>query len=118
MTRTNLGAAHRGLNAWLIQRASSLYLAGYLLYAGWQLLSSPPAGYAAWKALASGAGMRVATALFFVALLAHAWVGLRSVWMDYLRPAAVRLAVSLLSAAALMALALWAIEIVFWSMRP
>lgn len=114
----SLGSAHRGLNAWLVQRVSSLYLGAYMLYVGLYLVLSPPSGYVAWKAWASGFGVRAATALFLIALLSHAWVGLRSIWMDYLWRAKLRMLVSLLSAVALLLMALWAIEIVFWNMRP
>lgn len=114
----SLGSAHRGLSAWIIQRVSSIYLAAYMLYVGIHLAISPPAGYAAWKAWTSGGGVRAATALFAVALLAHVWVGLRSIWMDYLWRASVRMVVSLLSAVAMVWLAAWAFEIIFWGMRP
>jgi succinate dehydrogenase / fumarate reductase membrane anchor subunit len=114
----SLGSAHRGLSAWVIQRVSSLYLAAYTLFIGINFAAFPPSGYAAWKAWASGSGIRIATALFVVALLSHVWVGLRSIWMDYLWHPRLRMFVSLLSAAAILGLAAWAVQIVLWDMRP
>ena len=47
--------------------------------------------YAAWKALFASSAFRIATFLFMVALLWHAWVGVRNILMDYIKPAGVRL---------------------------
>jgi succinate dehydrogenase / fumarate reductase membrane anchor subunit len=47
-----------------------------------------------------------------VALLAHAWVGVRDVVLDYIGPLALRLAVLALAAAGLVLLGLWTALIV------
>lgn len=105
------GSAHRGLGEWLIQRMSALYLAGFLL---WLVLVpgfSPPADYVAWKAWFGGSAVRLAFALFFLAVLVHVWVGLRSVFLDYLKPLWLRLAAQLLTVAGLLVLTFWAAQI-------
>jgi succinate dehydrogenase / fumarate reductase membrane anchor subunit len=118
VTSADLGSARRGLIAWLIQRVSSLYLAGFALYVLWRVAVAPIRDYAAWKAWTAGGGVRLAVALFWLALLAHAWIGVRSIWMDYMKPPALRFAVSLASGLGLLVLALWAAEIVLRDMRP
>lgn len=72
------------LPAWLAQRLSAVYMLLFLLYAlaRWDL--APPAGYAAWRSWVLGGSMRLPLALFVVALLLHAWVGLRDVILDYI----------------------------------
>jgi succinate dehydrogenase / fumarate reductase membrane anchor subunit len=45
--------------------------------------------------------------IFFAALLLHAWVGLRDVVLDYVRPAAARVAVFALLSLVLTAQGLW-----------
>lgn len=105
------GSAHRGLGEWLIQRLSALYLAGFLLWLALYLGFSPFPDYAAWKAWFAGGAVRLAFALFFLSVLVHAWVGMRSVFLDYLQLLWLRFAAQLLTALGLLALAFWAAQI-------
>lgn len=79
-----------GLRAWLWQRISSVYIALYVLGLGGSLLLHPPADYLAWRDWMGNTAVGIATALFFGALLIHAWVGTRDVIMDYIHPLAAR----------------------------
>ncbi len=100
-----------GLRAWLIQRVSAVYMLGFIVWAlvRWRL--DPPRSYEAWHAWMSGAGTAIATAVFSVALLAHAWVGLRDVMMDYVASLGLRVASLALLAVALLAIAAWVFAI-------
>ena len=111
MSLRHQGSAHRGLGEWLIQRLSALYLAGFLLWLALVLCISPFADYAAWKAWFGGGAVRLAFAVFFLSVLVHAWVGLRSVFLDYLKPYWLRVAAQLLTALGLLVLAFWAAQI-------
>ena len=111
MNLRHQGSAHRGLGEWLIQRLSALYLAGFLLWLVLVLGFSPIADYVAWKTWFGGGVVRLAFALFFLGVLVHSWVGLRSVFLDYLKPLWLRLVVQLLTASGLLALAFWAAQI-------
>ena len=92
------GSAHRGLGEWLLQRLSALYLAGFSLWLVTWLAIAAPADYVAWKAWMTAGGVRLAFALFFLSVLVHSWVGMRSVFLDYLKPLWVRLVAQLLLA--------------------
>ncbi len=81
-----------GLRAWLWQRASALYMAGYLLAMVGYLAVAPPESWLEWRDLVANAAVNLATGLFFAALLIHAWVGGRDVIIDYVHPLALRLA--------------------------
>ncbi len=48
-----------------------------------------------------------------IALLFHAWVGIRDVFMDYVKPVAVRLALQIFSIAWLVSCAGWAIQVLW-----
>lgn len=112
MTRARpLGSAHRGTAGFLVQRISSLYLAGFVIYFIGYLLLRPIADYAAWNAYLSSGTVRVAWAIFFASLFAHVWLGLRSIYMDYLHPIGLRFTVSLITAFVLIALAFWTAQI-------
>jgi succinate dehydrogenase / fumarate reductase membrane anchor subunit len=96
-----------GLRAWLVQRASAVYMLGFIVFVLVRWLLEPPRSYQAWHGWVASPGTAMALALFFVALLAHAWVGLRDVMLDYVPSSAARAAALALLAAALLAVAAW-----------
>jgi len=107
--------AHYGLRSWLVQRISAGVMALYAFFiTGWVLLKSP-IGYAAWTALFSGDIVRSFTLLALLALFFHAWVGVRNVVMDYVKPAGARLALHVLVILALGLYAIWSVQIL-WGM--
>jgi succinate dehydrogenase / fumarate reductase, membrane anchor subunit len=95
------------LAEFLVQRLTSLYLAGFTVYLVVRLVACPLADHAAWTAYFAGAWTRLAWAVFFASLLAHAWVGLRSIYMDYLHAAWLRASAEWLTAFALIAFTIW-----------
>lgn len=100
-----------GLRAWMVQRFTALYLLGFFLFAIAHFALAPPDSYQVWRAWISGAAIQVATALFFISLLLHAWVGLRDVAMDYVHPLPLRIAVFALLVFTLAGLGIWALRI-------
>lgn len=80
-----------GLKAWLLQRLSALYIALFGLYFLFVLLFDAPQSHAAWREWVGGPLMSLALVIFFIALVTHAWVGMRDVIVDYARPLWLRL---------------------------
>ena len=111
-TRNPVGA-HYGMRGWLLQRMTALFMAIYTLGFVVCLVWHAPAGYADWKSIFSGNFVRISTMFFFAALLYHAWIGMRDILMDYVKPMGVRLAVQALVATVLVFYLLWAAAI-FW----
>ena len=103
-----LGSSHTGLGEWVTQRVSALYLAGFVLWLGMHFLATPTPDYAAWKDWFGQGIVRLAFALAYLSVLVHAWVGMRSVFIDYIKPAAIRFLLQMLLAVALVGLVLWA----------
>ena len=66
-----------------------------------------------WKALLSGNCMRSFTFLFILSLCFHAWVGVRDIWMDYVKCVCTRLTLHILTALTLLACAGWATQILW-----
>ncbi len=56
-------------------------------------LVDPTTAYLAWHDWVLSRGVSIAACVFSLALLAHAWVGVRDVVMDYVHPIAVRVLV-------------------------
>jgi len=100
-----------GLRAWLLQRLSALYMGVYLLIFLFYMLIRAPAGYLAWRETLAGPWMSLPMILFFMALLIHAWVGMRDVILDYVHDTALRLGMLTLIGLALLACGLWVLDI-------
>jgi succinate dehydrogenase / fumarate reductase membrane anchor subunit len=58
--------------------------------------------------------MKLATLLFLLSVYYHAWVGVRNIFMDYVRHGGMRLALYALVIAALIVYAAWSAQIL-WS---
>lgn len=113
MKSRHVVGAHYGLRGWLVQRISALVMAAYTLIVVGVLLAQPPSSYLAWRDLFSQGWMRIATLLFFVSLMLHAWVGMRDVVMDYIKPTGLRLAFEVLFILMLVAYSGWAVHILW-----
>lgn len=107
--------AHYGLRDWLIQRITALLMALYCVALAGYLLMQPYLDYDAWTALFSSQTVRAFSLLFLLSLFYHAWVGVRDIVMDYVKPASVRLVIHVLVIVALLLYAIWSVEIL-WGM--
>ncbi len=106
--------AHYGWRDWLVQRVSAVVMAAYTVLILFLLLWFGGLDYAAWKGVFGNGFFRIATFVFMLALLWHAWIGVRNIAMDYLKPVAVRLTFQAVVAAVLVAYIGWSIQ-VLWS---
>ncbi|MGZ3254593.1 MAG: succinate dehydrogenase, hydrophobic membrane anchor protein, partial [Burkholderiaceae bacterium] len=59
--------------------------------------------------------MRIATMVFFLSLFWHAWVGMRNILMDYVKPTGMRLGLETAVVLVLVGYAIWAVQIL-WSL--
>ncbi len=107
--------AHYGLRDWLIQRISALVMIAYVLGLALFLSFGAPLTYDSWKTTLSHPFVKIFTLLFTSALLLHAWVGVRDIFMDYVHPYFVRLMLQVIVILLLMMYALWAATLL-WSM--
>jgi succinate dehydrogenase / fumarate reductase membrane anchor subunit len=99
------------LRAWLIQRFSAVYLAGFLAYLVIHFLIQGSHGYAEWRAWLSHPAMGIAGAGFVLALMLHGWVGVRDIILDYIPALGMRLLLLTLSGALLAASGFWALRL-------
>ena len=103
--------AHYGMRGWLLQRLTALFMALYTIGLAVCLLWHAPASRADWKAIFSGDFVRITTMFFFAALLYHAWIGMRDILMDYVKPTGLRLTLMTAVAAILVVYLIWAAAI-------
>ena len=105
--------AHYGLRDWLAQRITGLIMALYSIILAVVLLSGQPISYAVWSDLFAQCWMRVATLLFAASLAWHAWVGVRDILMDYVKPTGVRLTLQVIVLLVIAAYVAWTIQILW-----
>jgi succinate dehydrogenase / fumarate reductase membrane anchor subunit len=77
------------------------------------LTGLPRLDHAHWKALWELPLLRVATLLFAICLLYHAWVGVRNIFMDYIKPTGLRLALYAVVILALLWFGVWTVQILW-----
>ncbi len=99
-----------GLRAWILQRITAIYLGLFTLYLLIRLLGGGHGDWQSWHALFAQPLMSVATLLYVLALLLHAWIGVRDVLIDYVHPLALRVTLLSLVGFGLAACGLWAAQ--------
>jgi succinate dehydrogenase / fumarate reductase membrane anchor subunit len=124
--------AHYGMRDWLAQRITAavmgvftlVLLVQYLLPAyardvrGERLKDAAGnlvalTGYDKWAGIFSSQWMKLLTFVVIVSLAYHAWVGMRDVWMDYVKPFGVRLAMQVLTIVWLVGCLGWAVQVLW-----
>ena len=105
--------AHYGLRDWLAQRLTAVLMAIYAIVFGIYAVFALPPGYDAWAGMFASLWMKVATLVVLLALIYHAWVGMREVFMDYLKPTWVRLVAYVITLVWLAVCAVWAVQILW-----
>lgn len=105
--------AHYGWRDWLMQRVTAVVMLFYTLFFLAVLISLPKLDYEHWRALWSLPVMRYATLLFLLSVFLHAWVGVRNIFMDYIKDTGARLVLYVLVIIALVAYGAWAVQILW-----
>jgi succinate dehydrogenase / fumarate reductase, membrane anchor subunit len=124
--------AHYGMRDWLAQRITAVVmgvftivlLVQYLLpayarnVAGERVTDASGklvalAGYDKWAGIFAPQWMKLLTFVVIVSLAYHAWVGMRDVWMDYVKSFALRLTLQMLTIVWLVACLGWAIQVLW-----
>ncbi len=110
-----LVGAHYGLKDWVIQRATAILMAVYTVIFLVVVGAVGPDSFEAWRGIFANGFMKFATFLFFVSVFYHAWIGVRDIWMDYVKPDGLRLLMMIATAAVLVGYTGWAVQIL-WRM--
>jgi len=116
---TNFGSkrlvvgAHYGSRDWLSQRVTAVLMALFTVVLVVQVLLPGELGYYKWAGIFAPQWMKFLTFVVIVALAWHAWVGVRDIWMDYVKPAGLRLALQVFTIVWLLGCAGWAIQVIW-----
>jgi len=104
--------AHYGLRDWLAQRVTAVTM---LVYTVLVVIALPrgPLTFESWRGLFAHQWMRIATFIFLASMLFHAWIGMRNILMDYIKPIGLRLTLQSVVILALVGFAGWAMQILW-----
>ena len=112
VNREVIGARY-GLLDWLAQRVTAIVMALYTLLLLVTLLATPKIDFSVWRQVFAPQWMKLATLLFFVSLYPHAWIGVRNIFMDYIKNNSLRLALYVIVIAVLVVYAGWSVQILW-----
>ncbi len=105
--------AHYGFRDWLSQRVTAALMALFTLALVVQVLMPGPLGYDRWAGIFAAQWMKLLTFTVVIALSWHAWVGMRDIWMDYIKPVGLRLLLQAATLVWLLGCAGWAIQVLW-----
>ena len=105
-----------GLRPWVIQRVSAVYIALFTLYVVYCLFTADQMWlYSAWKDWLYNPFNTTSVGIFVIALLFHAWIGMRDVVLDYVHNIMLRIFILALLLGVLIASGLWVFRILLLS---
>lgn len=87
VARTN----HAGLFDWIVQRCTAVVVGLYAIFLMVYLFLHPNLDYDVWHKLFMRTEMRVLSIIVLFSILWHAWIGLWTVFTDYIKSKPVRL---------------------------
>ena len=110
--RTVVGA-HYGLRDWMAQRVTAVLMALFTIVLLAQVIFGGPLGYDSWAGIFSSQWMKTLTFVVILAMLYHVWVGVREIFMDYIKPVSIRLSLYVFAIVWLVGCAGWAIQVLW-----
>jgi succinate dehydrogenase / fumarate reductase membrane anchor subunit len=106
-----LKKAMSGLRAWTFQRLTAVYMLAFCVFVLLRFIFNRPHSFGEWHAWVASPSVLLATALFFVVLSLHTWIGLRDVIMDYVHSLPLRVCLFSLLGLEVAAMVLWPFRI-------
>jgi succinate dehydrogenase / fumarate reductase membrane anchor subunit len=105
--------AHYGLAGWLAQRFTSIVTAVYTVIVMVAFFGARNFSYDGWAGLFARPWMKVATVVTLIAVAYHAWIGMRDIWMDYVKPTGIRILLQFATIVWLLACVAYAV-VILW----
>jgi len=97
----------QGMRTWLLQRLTAVYMLLFAISCLIYLFLHRPIHFTAWHEFFALPSASIATTLFFVSLLYHAWVGVRDIMVDYIHDTTIRFTLWVLITLLLIGMVIW-----------
>ena len=106
--------SNNALKGWLGQRITAAVMAAFTLIVLLQVIFNKGAmGYDNWAGIFSSQWMKALTFVVILGLAYHVWLGMKEIYMDYIKPVSVRLTAQVLTVVWLAGCAGWAIQVLW-----
>lgn len=110
--------AHYGLKEWVAQRITAVIMAVYTIGLFLAVLLTPDIDYVKWVGFFNFTVLsfplgKILALLAFFSLCYHAYIGIRDIWMDYVKPTGIRLSLQVFTALWLLGAAGYAADILW-----
>ena len=104
-----------GLRPWVIQRVSAVYIVFFILYVSYSLFTTDVFAYETWKSWLYNPFNTTVVGIFVIAVLFHAWIGMRDVVLDYVHNIMLRIFILAMLIGVLLGCGLWVFRILLLS---
>ncbi|WP_395947007.1 succinate dehydrogenase, hydrophobic membrane anchor protein [Caedibacter taeniospiralis] len=103
-----------GLKDWFLQRISAIIIMLYAIFAVIVILClSGDGSYHMWLGIFQNTGVKIFTLLAFLSLMAHAWIGMWTIFTDYVKCACIRGVLQVAAIVGYLTCFIWLICILF-----
>ena len=108
------GVNQRGLTDWIMQRVTAVLLLGYFSFLLYFLFSQNISSYSVWRDLFASPWMRWATLFSMLAVCWHAWIGLWTIFTDYVKCTLIRRVLEAGVCVLMLGYIVWTVFILWW----
>lgn len=103
----------QGLRPWIIQRISAVFIAVFVVYVALTIIFANPLNENDWANWVAWPGNNIAIGLFLVALLWHAWIGVRDIVLDYIHNVVTRMLILTIFGSIIVGSGFWGIKALY-----
>lgn len=105
--------AHYGWQDWLAQRVTAVIMVLFSIVIIGFFAVHGGVNYEQWKTLFGSQIFRILALLFFLSVFYHAWIGIKDVLMDYIKPAGLRISLQVCVMLFLVVCSIWSVTIIW-----
>ncbi len=106
--------SRNGVRDWIIQRVTAVVMALYSVVILAYVLSVEHLSYHFWHDVYHNTAVRVLSVLVVLSLVFHAWVGMWTIYTDYIKVVWLRLILQISTILGLMGIVVWSV-LILWS---
>lgn len=109
-------AYRAGVRDWLVQRISAVLLLIYIVLLAVLIAKQPELNFQSWQQIYAPTWFKIASLIAMLSICLHAWVGMWTIFTDYVNKGFIRFILMLASALALLSYFVWFIQIL-WGVK-
>ena len=103
----------KGIKDWVKQRVTAVLLLAYFVILGVMLLRHQPLDFQSWQSIFQPRWFKIFSLVAFLSALVHAWVGMWTIFTDYVHPWSLRFVLMWVVAISLFGYFIWFIQILW-----